>query len=176
MSMGSTTTPPTVQRRNAPPSPRPMVKGFHPEPYHEEGSRSGASKRVTIPADIATAGAEALSFRPKKPSRRSLPSVRTRYPQGRPPTHDSGLPESKRRQHQSPPMSAPRHPHDRRYEPPPPPRRSPKRHSCGPPSGAAAPASTNSSQGSDKHHDKHSRRKGRGRLSTGLQASSRTVA
>jgi hypothetical protein len=44
-----------------------MVKGFHPEPYHEEGSRSGAPKRVTIPAGIAVTYAKALSFRPKKP-------------------------------------------------------------------------------------------------------------
>jgi hypothetical protein len=39
-----------------------MVKGFHPKPYRGEGNRIDAPERVTIPAGIATAGTEALSF------------------------------------------------------------------------------------------------------------------
>lgn len=51
------------------------------------------------------------------------------------------LPRPKRRQHQDPPPSAPRHPHDRRDRPPPLPRCPPKSQPRSPPSRAAAPAS-----------------------------------
>jgi hypothetical protein len=48
-----------------------MVKGFHPELWRGEGNHNNALKRVTTPAGIAVVGAEALSFRPEKPSHRS---------------------------------------------------------------------------------------------------------
>jgi hypothetical protein len=48
-----------------------MVEGFHPELWRGEGNHNGAVKRVTTLAGIAAVGAEALSFRPKKPSHRS---------------------------------------------------------------------------------------------------------
>jgi hypothetical protein len=79
-----------------------MVKGFHPDPYRIEGSHNDVPKRVTIPAGIAAAGAKALSFHPEKPSCRSPSSAHARCLQGRPPTHDPGLSEPKRCQHQSP--------------------------------------------------------------------------
>jgi hypothetical protein len=53
-----------------------MVKDFHPESYHGEGSRSSVPKKVMIHAVITAAGAKALSFHPKNLQiAPSLPSV-----------------------------------------------------------------------------------------------------
>jgi hypothetical protein len=93
-----------------------MVKSFHPEPKYGEGTHNDVLKRVTTPADIATVGAKAQSFRSEKPSNH-------KWYVGPPTDPEHGLQHTiwestlpKRRQHQDPPTLAPCHPHGQKSQ------------------------------------------------------------